>query len=104
MSKPNLKEVQDFILDECEKHDIDPDRILYDGDEFANEFDFEIVDEYGGEGMGESYWYVFKIKHPDHDEPVFIRFDGRYDSWNGSEFSDEFRIVEPKQKTITVYE
>lgn len=59
------------------------------------------IDQYGGEDQG-STWY--SIKHfVDHD--VYIRTDGYYQSYNGTEFYQGFgREVKPKQKTVTVYE
>lgn len=59
------------------------------------------VDHYGGEGQGDTYYTVFSFEK--NGEKIFIRFDGWYESHNGSEFND-YRIVTPKQKTITVYE
>ena len=62
-----------------------------------------MVDRYGGEGEGET-WYV--VHHfVDHD--LYIRTDGFYQSYNGVEFYDGWgccREVRPKEKTITVYE
>jgi hypothetical protein len=62
-----------------------------------------VVDRYGGEGEGET-WYV--VHHfVDHD--LYIRTDGFYQSYNGVEFYDGWgccREVKPKEKTITVYE
>lgn len=59
------------------------------------------VDSYGGEGQGET-WYT--IKHfVDHD--VYIRTDGFYSSYNGTDFYDGWgEEVKPVQKTVTVYE
>lgn len=59
------------------------------------------VDQYGGEGQG-STWY--SVKHfVDHD--VYIRTDGYYQSYEGTEFYDGYgKEVRPQQKTITVFE
>lgn len=59
------------------------------------------VDSYGGEGQGET-WY--KVNYfVDHN--VYIRTDGFYTSYNGTDFEDGFgEEVRPTQKTITVYE
>lgn len=61
----------------------------------------EEVDQYGGEDQGSS-WY--SVKHfVDHD--VYIRTDGYYQSYNGTDFHDGHgSVVAPKQKTITVFE
>lgn len=61
------------------------------------------VDQYGGEDKG-STWYSVKC-FVDHD--VYIRVDGYYSSYDGTEFYDgwgECKEVHPMQKTITVYE
>lgn len=59
------------------------------------------VDQYGGEGEGET-WYTVKY-FKDHD--VYIRTDGYYQSYNGTEFENGYGYeVRPQQKTITVYE
>lgn len=59
------------------------------------------VEQYGGEDMG-STWY--SIKHfVDHD--VYIRTDGHYQSYNGTDFYEGYgKEVKPREKTITVFE
>lgn len=60
----------------------------------------EEADSYGGEGKGETWYSVKYFK--DHD--VYIRIDGFYSSYNGTDFYDGYgREVKPKEKTITVY-
>ena len=61
----------------------------------------ELIDNYGGEEQGSQYWSIYKFTKG--DESVFVKFNGYYASYVGSEFQ-EFMFVEPKQKTITVYE
>ncbi len=61
----------------------------------------EYQDNHGGEGQGEDYWSVYKFTNG--KDTCYVKFDGWYQSYNGSEF-DEWYFVEPKQKTITVYE
>lgn len=58
------------------------------------------VDQYGGEEQG-STWY--SVKHfVDHD--VYIRTDGYYQSYDGTEFyNGHGKEVHPQQKTITVF-
>lgn len=60
----------------------------------------EEVDQYGGEGQGDT-WY--SVKHfKDHD--VYIRIDGYYSSYNGTDFEEGYgREVKPKEKVITVF-
>lgn len=61
----------------------------------------EHVDNHGGEGEGDDYWSVYKFTKG--DDTVFVKFQGWYASYHGSDFNEWF-FVEPKQKTITVYE
>ena len=58
-------------------------------------------DSYGGEGQGEEYWSVYSFTRD--SETVFVKFDGSYASYNGSEY-DDYYFVEPKQMMVTVYE
>ena len=63
--------------------------------------EIKVVDEYGGEGQGETWFCVFHFK--DHD--VYIRVNGFYSSYCGVEFYDGYgHEVKPIEKTITVYE
>ena len=64
---------------------------------------WEQVDQYGGEGKGDT-WYSIKY-FPEYD--IYIRVDGWYQSYNGTEFHDGWdscKEVRPQQKTIIVYE
>lgn len=61
------------------------------------------VEQYGGEGQGDT-WYSVKY-FPKHN--VYIKVEGYYQSYNGTEFYDGWnscRQVFPTQRTITVYE
>lgn len=58
------------------------------------------LDNQGGEDMGREYYSVYSFEKD--GEKVFVKFDGWYASHYGSEFT-EFRFVEAKQETITVY-
>lgn len=57
-------------------------------------------DSYGGEGKGEEYWHVYSITNG--TETVYVKFDGYYASYSGSEFQEWF-FVEPKEVTVTQY-
>lgn len=54
----------------------------------------DLVDRYGGEEMGKEYWSVYSFTDGDHI--VYVKFDGWYASYHGSEFVEWF-FVEPKQ-------
>ena len=71
--------------------------------EFHEQFrklgEFQMVEQFGGEGDGDKYWTVYHFK--DHD--VFIMFHGWYQSYHGSEYSDMYE-VKPVQVTRTEYQ
>lgn len=58
------------------------------------------ADEYGGEGMGEEYWTIYKFSRG--NEEVYVKFDGSYQSYDGSTY-DSWFFVTPKQVTVTQY-
>lgn len=57
----------------------------------------------GGEGDGEKCWSVYKFNHVDFPESVYIKFDGWYQSYNGSEYQ-QFFVVTPVERMVTFYE
>lgn len=63
--------------------------------------EFQHEDNYGGEGQGDDYWSVYSFSR--EGESVYVKFDGWYASYNGSEFNEWF-FVKPQEKVITVYE
>ena len=64
-------------------------------------FSYKCVDSYGGEGCGDNFYTVIQIQ--DDEEEIFVKFKGWYSSYNGVEY-ESWKFVQPKQKTITVYE
>jgi hypothetical protein len=58
------------------------------------------VEQKGGEGQGDE-WYSITY-FPAHD--VYIRTDGFYTSYHGTDFDDFGKEVRPQEKVITVYE
>lgn len=67
-----------------------------------NNIVWEEVEQYGGEGQGDT-WYSVKY-FPDHN--IYLKVDGWYQSYSGTEFNgwDCVKEVKPIQKTVTVYE
>ena len=57
----------------------------------------ELANSYGGEGMGDQYWSVYKFSRGDDVE--YLKFDGWYQSYNGAEFNDMF-WVKPKEVVV----
>lgn len=59
------------------------------------------VDQYGGEDCGSTYYIVYKIVREGFAD-TFIKFDGHYDSWNGTEWYREFSVVTPRKRLVEV--
>lgn len=62
---------------------------------------YKKLDQRGGEDQGSEYYTIWGFTKG--GESVTVKFDGYYQSYNGAEFED-WSFVEPKQKTITVWE
>lgn len=61
----------------------------------------EIVEDFGGEGKGDTVRIVVHFKEGD----LYVKAEGYYASYDGSDWSSsEWEEVRPKEKTITVYE
>ena len=58
----------------------------------------EVIDTYGGEGMGENYWVVWYFPTVD----IYVKFYGWYQSYEGSEYED-MELVEPREVVVTKY-
>ena len=70
----------------------------YENDNYKVES--EIAGE-GGEGQGEEYWKVSRILDKNTNEVFFIRFDGFYTSWDGTDWSNnDYQIVRPREVTV----
>lgn len=66
----------------------------------------QIVESFGGEGMGDDLWYVFSVVDPPKPTRYF-RVSGYYQSYDGGTYEDgedALREVAPVQKVVTVYE
>lgn len=61
---------------------------------------FQHMDNYGGEGEGDDYWSVYKFTEGVNE--VYVKFQGWYASYNGSEFSEWFFVI-PKEVMVTEY-
>jgi hypothetical protein len=61
---------------------------------------FEYVDSYGGEGLGEDFWSVYKFAKGVNS--VLVKFDGSYQSYNGSEY-DSWYFVEGREVQVTQF-
>ena len=67
-------------------------------------FEFKGVDHYGGEGQGTDYWTVIQVRLPgDDSETALVKLEGWYASYEGADYND-WRFVQSRQKTITVYD
>lgn len=67
----------------------------------SNRIVYDEVDSYGGEDQGSTYYRVYCFQAG--SEKVYVKFNGWYSSHYGTEYQN-FEIVTPQQRTITVYE
>jgi hypothetical protein len=71
------------------------------GDELRNaSIGFECVEQHGGEGEGEDFYTVYKFTKD--SETVYVKFQGWYQSYNGSEMTG-WAFVTPKTVEVVVY-
>lgn len=61
-------------------------------------WELTMLDNYGGEGQGEQYWYVVKVS--DGTTVRHIKVDGWYQSYAGGGYDEWFEVF-PKEKVIT---
>ena len=69
-----------------------------EGEAALNGLKFEVEEQFGGEGQGDHCHYVYKVTKG--KKSLFIKFDGYYDSNNGSDYDGDFNIVEPYMKQV----
>jgi alpha-amylase/alpha-mannosidase (GH57 family) len=60
-----------------------------------------LIDRHGGEGEGDDYWSVYSFT--DGTDTVYVKFQGWYASFVGSEFTDYF-FVAPREITMVVFD
>lgn len=92
------------IIDAIKQHDLENDffhsEVECDDTEltaFNNalpDVTFNQAECHGGEGEGSQFWTVYEFTR--NNEKVFIKFDGWYASYVGSEFDSMFQ-VEPRE-------
>lgn len=61
-----------------------------------------LIDSFGGEGQGDSYWMVLRLTQGDVERT--FKMDGWYASHDGGYYDGPFTEVKPVQKMITVWE
>ncbi len=96
-----LNEADDYIIQDFFHSEISEETRTWDSDKVTDfrklladqNITFEHVDNYGGEEQGRDYWSVYRFSQG--DDSVLVRFDGWYQSYNGSEFEEWF-FVEAK--------
>ena len=57
------------------------------------------VDSGGGEGDGAETWVVFKVKRLSDGTEAYIKFNGRYSSWDSSYYNDSY-LVNPEEVMV----
>jgi hypothetical protein len=88
----------EFAVDICSYEEYDIQHSNYESDNF--DCRGEVAGE-GGEGEGESIWTVSRILDKKTGEVFFVRFDGYYESWDGSDWSNnDWSIVKPQEVKV----
>jgi len=59
---------------------------------------------FGGEGLGDNIWKVFKINNIETNEKTYFKVSGYYDSWNDSDWDGGINFVKPKEVTVIKWE
>lgn len=80
------------------------ERISWRGEELVlagSEWVIKYVYDFGGEGQGDQYYYIFSVS--DGETTRTVKVHGWYASHYGGEYED-WRETFPKLKTITVWE
>ena len=67
-------------------------------EKFSN-YTAEKVDSGGAEGDGAVVWVVFKIKRLSDNTEAYIKFNGRYSSWDSSYYNDSY-LVQPEEVMV----
>ena len=67
-----------------------------------NLFAVEVVDVRGAEGDGADMFLTLKITDKETGEEQYIEFEGRYSSWDSSNYYNSY-LVEPYQEMVTFY-
>ena len=65
-----------------------------------NDINEDFVKEHGGSEQGIEFYTVYK--YTKGKEEIYIKFDGSYSSYEGSEY-ESFYFVKPHEKTIIEY-
>lgn len=97
-----LTELKNFLSDESNKRFIKVNFFGYWYGDSIFGLSVKEVHKYGGCGEGYTYGNVLEFKDI-NNKTLNVEFYGHWISHVGSEF-EGWRIVEPKQKTITVWE
>lgn len=97
--KDNNDLSHEFMIEEHGFSIEDPDDVNL----VSYEYDYHSVQSHGGEGQGDDYYSVYEFFNRDTKEKFYIKFQGWYASYHGEDYTECY-LVEPKEKTITVYE
>jgi hypothetical protein len=86
------EKIRDIGVSSVANEDFDP-----------KELDLTCVHSVGGhEGAGEHAERVFE--HDNNGEKIFVKIEGYYSSYEGTEWESSIDLVTPREKVITVYE
>lgn len=90
----------DYMSLRDEVNQYDPNQLFEDNDLDFGDLTFKQEESFGGEGQGDSCHEVYLVTDTKTGDSAFIKFEGYYNSYDGSSYEDEFELVEPYMKQI----
>jgi hypothetical protein len=106
----NKEKLAELLRNNVELYDLYKD-VVNDGEGADGTYEpldlsFMVIDQYGGEGQGDTYWVIFTVTDNQSKQTGTFKLDGWYASYHGHEFHDYFDFYEVQQveKTILVWE
>jgi len=108
VKQEELEELLQKVIKDCKWWDGESEldiRNGYDWEEWSpkdeSPYKIKMLDQYGGEGQGDTIYYIFAL-YEDDELLTNFKVEGYYDSWNGSDWSyASLNIVAPKKVEVT---
>lgn len=88
-------------MDEMQEiNDSDPVDLFEENDLDFGDLTFKEIEDFGGEGQGDHCHKVYLVTEKSTGNKAHIKFDGYYNSNDGSSYDDGFYMVEPYEKVV----
>lgn len=98
---PYIKNGDQYTPSGFALHTLTYDELFYKFEPFVvDDYTFSYVDRYGGEGMGDSFYVIFKVSRDGVDR--YFKWDGWYSSYEGCNPESFYEVV-PKEVMAIEY-